>query len=114
MPHFIIECSEAVLDAIPSGQLMDEVFDTAHASGLFAIEDIKVRIRSYQTYRVGTTNSDFLHIFGNIMEGRTTAQKADLSRRIVVRLKELLPDVPILSINIREFERATYCNRTMV
>jgi 5-carboxymethyl-2-hydroxymuconate isomerase len=44
------------------------------------------------------------------MEGRTTEQKADLSHRIVSKLKELFPSVPVISMNVEEFERATYNN----
>ena len=78
------------------------------ASLSFWLADIKVRIRPFKDahYTVGNTKSDFIHIFGNIMEGRNTEQKADLSRRIITRLKAMFPEVPIISINIREFERA--------
>lgn len=48
------------------------------------------------------------------MEGRSTEQKAELSKRIVSELKVMFPEVPIISINIRDFERATYCNKSMV
>jgi 5-carboxymethyl-2-hydroxymuconate isomerase len=48
------------------------------------------------------------------MEGRSTEQKAVLSKRIVSELKVMFPEVPIISINIRDFERATYCNKSMV
>lgn len=48
------------------------------------------------------------------MEGRTATQKADLSRRIVTVLRAMFPDVPVISMSIREFEKATYCNRDMI
>jgi 5-carboxymethyl-2-hydroxymuconate isomerase len=48
------------------------------------------------------------------MEGRTTAQKSNLSNKIISQLKVMFPEVPILSINIRDFEKATYCNKSMV
>ena len=48
------------------------------------------------------------------MEGRTTSQKKNLSEKIITELKSMFPDVPIISINIRDFEKATYCNKSMV
>jgi len=48
------------------------------------------------------------------MEGRTVTQKSNLSKRIVTELKLMFPDVPIISINIRDFEKTTYCNKSMV
>lgn len=37
-----------------------------------------------------------------------------LSKIIIPNLKMLLPEGPILSINIRDFEKANYCNKSMV
>jgi 5-carboxymethyl-2-hydroxymuconate isomerase len=48
------------------------------------------------------------------MDGRTTEQKHDLSHSVVSRLKSLLPDVPIVSMNVMEFEKATYNHRNTV
>jgi 5-carboxymethyl-2-hydroxymuconate isomerase len=53
-------------------------------------------------------------VFANIMEGRTTEQKKALSENVARTLKELLPAVEIISMNIRDFEKATYCNATMI
>src|SRR5215204_105934 len=114
MPHFVIDCSENVLRLRAPEEILREVHDTAEATGLFKKGDIKVRIRPFTHYTVGGAESDFIHVFGNIMEGRTTAQKANLSRKIIEKLKQMFAEVPVLSINIREFEKATYCNRNMI
>lgn len=47
------------------------------------------------------------------MEGRNTVQKANLSKQIILVLKAMFPEVRIISINIRDFEKATYCNMEM-
>ena len=57
---------------------------------------------------------DFIHIFGFIMEGRTTIQKSNLSKTIVSSLNIMFPEVPIISININDFEKASYFNKTML
>lgn len=116
MPHFIIDCSENVLNLKTPAEILRTVHDTADATGLFGKGDIKVRIRPFNEafYTVSDTKNDFIHVFGNIMEGRTDAQKANLSKVIVQKLKEMFPNVPIISMNIREFEKANYCNRNMV
>ena len=59
-------------------------------------------------------DSDFIHVFGTIMEGRTEEQKVFLSREIVSKLNQLFPEVPIISINIRDFEKSSYINKTML
>jgi 5-carboxymethyl-2-hydroxymuconate isomerase len=114
MPHFIIDCSEDILSRKRPEEIMQAVYDVAVATGLFALNDVKVRIRPFQYYKLGDTKKDFIHIFGNIMEGRTTEQKANLSRKIIERLNEMFPDISILSMNIREFEFATYCNKSLI
>jgi 5-carboxymethyl-2-hydroxymuconate isomerase len=113
MPHFVIDCSENILNLKSPEEIMQAVYDTAESTNLFDIGDIKVRINPFKYYNIGNTKDDFIHIFGNIMEGRTIDQKSDLSNKIICRLKILFPEIPILSINIRDFEKATYCNKSM-
>lgn len=114
MPHFTIDCSEDILDLKTPEEIMQAVYDVAEATGLFAENDIKVRINPYKYYKLGKTKKDFIHVFGNIMEGRTIEQKADLSRKIIERLNQLLPEISILSMNVRDFEMATYCNKSLI
>jgi len=114
MPHFVIHCSENILKMKTEDEILRIVHDTADATGLFKKGDIKVRIQSFKNFLVGNTKSDFIHVFGNIMEGRTAERKADLSKRIISTLKPLFPDVPVISMNVAEFVKETYCNRTMV
>jgi len=114
MPHFIIDCSESVIQQKSPDEIMQAVYDVAEVSGLFAEDDIKVRLRPYQYFKLGKNKKDFIHIFGNIMEGRSAEQKANLSKKIIERLNEMFPDISILSINIREFEKATYSNKALI
>ena len=93
---------------------MQAVYDVAEATGLFAVNDIKVRLRPYQYFKLGDGKRDFIHIFAYIMEGRSVTQKQTLSRRIIERLNDMFPAKTILSINIAEFEKATYSNRALI
>ena len=114
MPHFVIDCSENIIKIKSPEVIIQKVYDTAESTDLFDQGDIKVRINPFKYYTIGNTKDDFIHIFANIMEGRTVSQKKNLSERIVTELKLIFPDVPIISINIRDFEKATYCNKSMV
>lgn len=114
MPHFVIDCSENIIKLKSPEEIMQEVYNAAEASELFDEGDIKVRINPFQYYNIGNSKADFIHIFGNVMEGRNTTQKSDLSKAIIGKLKIMFPEVPVLSINIRDFEKATYCNKAMV
>jgi 5-carboxymethyl-2-hydroxymuconate isomerase len=114
MPHFKIDCSENIIAMKSPKEIMQNIYNTAEATQLFDKGDIKVRINSFKYYNIGDSKDDFIHIFANIMEGRTTSQKANLSKSIIKELKKMFPKVPIISINIRDFEKATYCNKSMV
>lgn len=114
MPHFIIDCSQDIIHQKTPDELMDAIYEVVHATGLFAPNDIKVRIQPYKYYRLGNGKKNFLHVFGYIMQGRSTKQKADLSKQICTRLSELLPDISFLSVNISDFEAATYSNKALI
>ena len=114
MPHIIIDCSENIIERKSPEEIMQAVYDTAEATELFAANDIKVRLRPFRYFKLGEGKKDFIHIFGNILEGRSNEQKQNLARKIIERLNEMFPDVSILSINIREFEKATYSNKALI
>ena len=80
MPHFVLDCSKDILDLQPEMETLKMVNEVAVASGLFDPKDIKVRVRPYDTYLVGgEADTPFIHVFADIMQGRTTEQKAALS-----------------------------------
>lgn len=93
---------------------MQAVYNTAEAAGLFAENDIKVRINPYTFYKLGKNKNGFVHGFVHTMQGRNTEQKAALSRSVIQKLNGLLPDVSILSMNVQEFEAATYCTKSLI
>ena len=114
MPHFVIDCSPGVIKQKSPEEIITLVHDTAEKTALFRQGDIKVRLRMFEFYTVGGTHNNFIHVFGYIMQGRTTEQKGSLSKQIITELKKIFPDVPVISMNVMDFEKASYCNRTMV
>ena len=114
MPHFVIDCSENVIRLKSAEEIMQEVFNAALSTDLFIASEIKVRINPFSYYNNGNTLDDFIHVFGYIMEGRNTDQKAKLSKAIVTKLNEILSEVPVISINIKDFDKTSYFNKTMI
>lgn len=114
MPHFIIDCSENVIRLKSADEIMQDVFDSALSTNLFTASEIKVRINPFSYYNNGDSLDDFVHVFSYIMEGRNEEQKAALSKVIVTNLNKILPNVPVISINIQEFEKSNYFNKTMI
>lgn len=114
MPHFVIECSENIFSLAPPAEIMQAVYEEAESTGLFADNDMKVRVLPFQYYQLGTGKNNFLHVFAYIMEGRTEEQKAGLSRKIITRLSGMLPGISFLAMNVSDFEKATYCNKALI
>ena len=114
MPHFIIDCSENILKSHSQDEIIKQVQVSAISTKLFHKNDVKVRVNSFEKYLTGDKKEDFIHVFANIMEGRTIEQKANLSKTIVKDLALMFPSVPHIGTNVIEFERATYFNKNML
>lgn len=114
MPHFVVDCSQSILQSQTEEKIIERVHHAANSTNLFDEDDIKVRVNPFTIYSVGNKREAFIHVFASIMEGRSIEQKADLSRLIVSELVSMFPHVPNVAINVAEFERATYCNRAML
>ena len=87
MPNFIIDCSQDIIQQVAPDKIMNAVYETAEATGLFAANDIKVRIQPFQYYKLAESKKNFIHIFGYIMEGRTTEQKPAYQNRLLQNLR---------------------------
>ncbi len=117
MPHFVVDCSENVLTLKTPEEVIQAVYETAESTDLFArsgVGGIKVRINPYKYYTTMNSSDDFIHVFANIMEGRAQEQKRTLSKEVVGKLAAMFPSVDVISINITDFEKATYCNRSIL
>ena len=114
MPHFILDCSESVLVSQDEEFIIEQVHQVAHATALFQEGDIKVRLNPYQKYSVGNNKDDFIHVFAHVMQGRSTEQKAALSKQVVAKLAALFPHITNIAMNVSEFEKATYYKRDML
>lgn len=114
MPHFIIDCSEGILGSHSEEEIIEQVHISAISTELFNRNDVKVRVNVFKKYSTGDKKEDFIHVFANIMEGRSIEQKLNLSRMIVHNLASMFPFVPNIGTNVIEFEKTTYFNRNML
>ncbi len=112
MPHCVLDCSRAIEKHAKLADIIKGVHDAAEGSGLFHKGTVKVRVHVYDHYTISGTADDFVHTIAYIMAGRTEEQRANLSRQILLALKALLPTVRVLTVDIREMNRATYSDRS--
>ena len=102
------------MDDVSIEDILEAVHNTTYDSGLFAKEDIKVRVNPYVRFDMGGTKDDFIHVFSYILEGRTEEQKAALSRSVVELLTNMFPNVTFIAMNVDEFAKANYCNKQLL
>ncbi len=114
MPHFIIDCSEGILKFHSKDEIIEQVHISAVSTELFNKIDVKVRVNVFEIYSTGDKKEDFIHVFANIMQGRSIEQKLNLSKTIVKNLTLMFPLVPNIGTNVIEFEKTTYFNRNML
>jgi len=114
MAHFILDCSQNISPSLQEKGTLEQINLVANETGLFDEGTIKVRINPYPKYSVANKDQDFIHVFAHINKGRTTKQKAHLSKQVVAKLVELFPDVTNIAMNVSGFDKATYCNKTML
>lgn len=93
---------------------MSEIHNIARESTLISESEIKVRIQTFSNSLVGGEKATFIHVFAHIMEGRIVEQRARLSRRIISRLETICSITPNIAMNIYEFEKETYLNKSML
>ena len=111
MPHCLIECPKELNNIISFDVLAEAVHDAAESSGLFIKGDVKSRIVTSEHYVVGGKKDHYVHVVAQLLSGRTIGQRKHLSESIAKVLCELLPDVEMLSVEVREIEKQVYSNR---
>ena len=73
-----------------------------------------MRIMPFDLSIVDGKDQDLIHIVAWIMGGRTTEQKKMLADNIIRALKVMFPDLPTISIDVRDIDPDTYSNKDMV
>ncbi|MCO1336167.1 5-carboxymethyl-2-hydroxymuconate Delta-isomerase [Microbulbifer sp. OS29] len=111
MPHCVIQCPSTLLESIEIPNLLSAIHRAADQSSLFEPDDIKVRLLPVQHYLVGPTAAPFVHVECSLLSGRTTQQRQTLAQLLAKALCAAVPDVKMLSVEVREIVRAAYCNR---
>ena len=108
MPHFVIEYAREVERRINISELLEVTHRVGAKSGLMKPEDIKVRARPYDHYRMAGVDDTFVHTTIFLLVGRTDEQKEKLSISIRSKQATLMPGVTAISIDIRDMNDIAY------
>ncbi|KUM02344.1 5-carboxymethyl-2-hydroxymuconate Delta-isomerase [Chromobacterium subtsugae] len=111
MPHCVIECPAELAQAPQIMPLMQAVHQAAVASGLFETPDIKVRVLPSAHYLVGGQPDAFVHVTTHILAGRSEQQKKQLADAVARAACAQLPQVAMITSEVRDIQREAYSNR---
>lgn len=104
--------SRAIHAALPDrGRQRGGRVHRAAGTGLFQPGEVKVRLSLYQHHCVGGEAGPFVHLIFYLLAGRSDDDKRALSRRIVRALVQRLPQVPAISLDVRDIRREVFGNR---
>jgi 5-carboxymethyl-2-hydroxymuconate isomerase len=56
MPHFVMDCSDTVLNLYEQKLICEQIHSVALDTGLFIEREIKIRINTFNTYLFVNTN----------------------------------------------------------
>ena len=113
MPHCIIEYSSDVSNGIAIDELVTATHDGVLSSGLFPAYDIKTRASGYDIHRTGDTQDSFVHVTIHLLDGRSEAQKIDLSEKVLASIEPMLHAVVSVGVEIMDMHRASYRKRVL-
>ena len=113
MPHCVIECPAELARQHDMEPLMQAVHGAAAASGLFEASDIKVRVLPSEHYLVGGKTEPYLHVTTHILAGRSDQQKKLLTEAIVRAVCAQLPQLAMVTSEVRDIQREAYSNRRL-
>ncbi|HEU4617400.1 MAG TPA: 5-carboxymethyl-2-hydroxymuconate Delta-isomerase [Gammaproteobacteria bacterium] len=110
MPHLTIEYSANIENAIDVERLLDRLYETALATGVFPLGGIRVRAVRVDRYRIAdcAPENGFVHVTAQVGAGRTVDVLEQAGRRLfealTSHLKSLYDRSPLaISLNIQEF-----------
>ncbi len=110
MPHLVMEYSNSAEDRLNMQGLLEDLHQVTIASGLFSAKDVKSRAVRVHSWLVGEQGNsvDFIHITLELLEGRSSEQKRELSRALMDVLAEQASHIDSLTINVRDMENESF------
>ena len=113
MPHFVIEYAREIEQQFDLKELLEITYQVGASSGLMKPEDIKIRARPYDYYKMAGAEDTFVHTTIFLLEGRTNEQKEELSINLRSEQAKLMSRVNAISIDIRDMNDIAYKKRLL-
>ena len=120
MPHFVLECSDNIVETIDTKELFAALHELLISSGPFNLQEIKSRVLRHKEYFIadGAPEKAFVHLTLCILQGREIGLQKTIGNKVLEFLKEQFRSSAetlelALSLEIREMSRETYFKETV-
>lgn len=116
MPHCCIEYTPNVLAQMSKAELLKTAHEVMLSAGLFGAADVKTRAHEVSDFILGgqaINQSGFVHIIIYLLNGRRMEQKHALTHSMAAALRARLPDLPSITVDIRDMARDTYAKNVV-
>jgi 5-carboxymethyl-2-hydroxymuconate isomerase len=114
VPHLIVEYSANIENEIALSSLLDKLYDTAIASGIFPLGGIRLRAFRADHYRIADRHPDngYVHITALVGHGRPLDVRERVAKQLFETVTRHLADFydrsPLaLSLTMEEFDPVT-------
>lgn len=108
MPHLVIEYSSELESHTKVSAMMQAAHDAAVESGLFGVDDIKVRTYGCNHSLVGGKAASSVHITVYLLSGRDQPTQKALAETVLTHMKKLNLPLQSLSVDCRDMDRSVY------
>ncbi len=108
MPHLVVEYSRDIEDQVDISSLLHAAHDGALKSGLFGVEDIKVRAYPCDHSLVGGKSGTSVHVTVYLLSGRDQAAQKALAELVLSHIEGLGLPLQSLSVDCRDMDRSVY------
>jgi len=108
MPHIIVEHSKNSLNTNTVSELMKQLETAISATGLFRMQNLKLRVFEAEHYLLASNLNGFVHIQCRIHKGRTPEEKKALSSTLVNETKAFTRQKIVITCEVVDMDTETY------
>lgn len=108
MPHLVISYAKPLEEKVEIQKLVQAVWDSANATGLFNPEAIKARAFPVEHYLTANTDKTFVHVDAKIFPGRTDEQKQGLVKSIFEAITSVAGSDVSISAEAIDIDKPNY------
>ncbi len=108
MPHIVMEYSASSIDDVQLDKALKSIYEVCCKFDCVRPEAIKIRAHSILNAYYGNGAKDFIHITAHLLDGRSRARKADISKALLENAMAEFPMIDTFSVDVLEIDGNVY------